>query len=126
MNARASKDSAAVKAPMSNKKFLTIWIPVVAFITILLIVANMALVIAGGWVASQFGSGTYTFTNSEESEGWDTDYYESEYSDIDERRRRARPRLGDRRRRHRPGEERGRCSPARLVLAGDHAGPRRG
>ena len=84
MNARPSKDAAAAKARMSNKKFLSIWIPIVALVVALTIVANMALVIAGGWVASQFGSGTYTFTNSEESASWDTSYYESDYADMDE------------------------------------------
>ncbi|MFW2513907.1 glycoside hydrolase family 3 C-terminal domain-containing protein [Demequina sp. SO4-13] len=82
MNARASKDSAA-KAPMSNKKYLSIWIPIIALVTIITVVANMALVTAGGWVASQFGSGTYTFTNSDESADWDTTYYESDYADMD-------------------------------------------
>ncbi|MFN3865427.1 MAG: glycoside hydrolase family 3 C-terminal domain-containing protein [Demequina sp.] len=83
MKSRARQDSAAVKARMSNKKYLSIWIPIVALVTALVVVANAALVIAGGWVASQFGSGTYEFTNSEESANWDTTYYESDYADID-------------------------------------------
>ncbi|MDN4479940.1 glycoside hydrolase family 3 C-terminal domain-containing protein [Demequina muriae] len=83
MNARARQDKAAAKAPMSNKKYLSIWIPLVALVTLLVIVANAALVVAGGWVSSQLGSGTYTFTNSEESADWDTEYYESDYEDID-------------------------------------------
>ncbi|WP_228373211.1 glycoside hydrolase family 3 C-terminal domain-containing protein [Demequina silvatica] len=84
MNARPPKDAAASKPRMSNKKYLSIWIPVLALVTALTIVANMALVIAGGWVASQLGSGTYTFTNSDESASWDTSYYESDYADMDE------------------------------------------
>lgn len=83
MKKRSPQGSAAVKAPMSNKAYLSIWVPIVALVVILAVVANMALVIAGGWVASQFGSGTYTFTNSEDSAGWDTEYYESDYADID-------------------------------------------
>lgn len=83
MNARPSAGGAAVKARMSNKKYLAIWIPVIALVTIITVVANVALNVATGWVASQLGSGTYTFTNSEESEGWDTDYYEADYADLE-------------------------------------------
>ncbi|WP_066586783.1 glycoside hydrolase family 3 C-terminal domain-containing protein [Cellulomonas timonensis] len=83
MNARA-KNADRVKSPMSNKKFLWIWAPVLAVVTVVTVVANMALSIAGGWVASQFGSGTYTFTNSEESAGWDTEYYSADFGSIEE------------------------------------------
>ncbi|WP_263121252.1 glycoside hydrolase family 3 C-terminal domain-containing protein [Cellulomonas fimi] len=76
--------NARVKKRMSNKKYLAIWVPVLALVTLVAVVANVALVVAGGWVASQFGSGTYTFTNAEESADWDTDYYTSDYADIDE------------------------------------------
>lgn len=31
------------KAPMSNKKYLAIWVPILALVTAILIVANMAL-----------------------------------------------------------------------------------
>ncbi|QCQ18095.1 beta-glucosidase [Microbacterium sp. RG1] len=69
---------------MSNKKYLAIWIPIIALVTILTVVVNVALNVATGWVASQLGSGTYTFTNSEESEGWDTEYYSADYASLDE------------------------------------------
>ncbi|WNM25167.1 glycoside hydrolase family 3 C-terminal domain-containing protein [Demequina capsici] len=82
MSASPKKDTTA-KTPMSNKKYLSIWIPILAFVVVVTVVANMALVIAGGWVASQFGNGTYTFTNSAESADWDTSYYTSDYADID-------------------------------------------
>lgn len=83
MNARA-KNATRAKKPMSNKKLLWIWVPVLSTVAVITVVANVALVVAGGWVASQFGSGTYTFTNSEESAGWDTQYYTSKYKDMDE------------------------------------------
>ncbi|MCT9821226.1 glycoside hydrolase family 3 C-terminal domain-containing protein [Microbacterium sp. W1N] len=83
MNARKTRDKAA-KAPMSNKKYLAIWIPVLALVTVVTVVANVAMNVATGWIASQLGSGTYTFTNSEKSEGWDTDYYAADYADLDE------------------------------------------
>lgn len=83
MNARA-KNATRAKKPMSNKKLLWIWVPVLSVVAVITVVANVALVVAGGWVASQFGAGTYTFTNSEESAGWDTTYYTSTYKDMDE------------------------------------------
>jgi beta-glucosidase len=69
---------------MSNKKYLSIWVPVLALVTAIAVVANVALVVAGGWVASQFGSGTYEFTNAEESADWDTEYYSADFDSIDE------------------------------------------
>ncbi|WHP16876.1 glycoside hydrolase family 3 protein [Cellulomonas sp. ES6] len=83
MNARA-KNADRAKKRMSNKKFLGIWVPVLALLTVVTVVANVALVVAGGWVASQLGSGTYEFTNSAESADWDTEYYSSDYDGIDE------------------------------------------
>lgn len=84
MNARPKKDPGRQKAPMSNKKFLWIWVPVLATVAALIAAANVALVVAGGWVESQLGSGTYTFTNAEQAAGWDTEYYTSDYADMDE------------------------------------------
>jgi beta-glucosidase len=69
---------------MSNRKLLGIWVPVLGTVTALAVVANVALVVAGGWVASQLGSGTYTFTNAEESADWDTEYYTSRFASLDE------------------------------------------
>lgn len=69
---------------MSNKKYLAIWIPVIAFVIILTVVVNAALNVAGGWVASQLGSGTYTFTNSDRSADWDKEYYTADYANLDE------------------------------------------
>lgn len=83
MNARKSTDSPRAKAPMSNKKYLAIWIPVLALATVLTVVANVAMNVASGWVASQLGSGTYTFTNSDAAADWDTDYYEADYPDLE-------------------------------------------
>lgn len=83
MNARKSPDTRSAKAPMSNKKYLAIWIPVLALVTVVTVVANVAMNVATGWVASQLGSGTYTFTNSEESANWDTTYYEADYPDLE-------------------------------------------
>lgn len=83
MNAKA-KNADRARKPMSNRKFLWIWVPVLATVTVLTVVANVVLNVASGWVASQLGSGTYTFTNSEESAGWDTQYYVSDFADIDE------------------------------------------
>jgi len=83
VNARRAKDAAA-KAPMSNRKYLLLWTPVLTLVAAVTVVANVGISVAGGWVESQLGTGTYTFTNSEESAGWDTEYYTSDYADIDE------------------------------------------
>lgn len=83
MNAKA-KNADRQKKPMSNKKYLWIWAPTLATVTVVTVVANVALNVAGGWVASQFGSGTYEFTNAAESADWDTEYYTSDFGSIDE------------------------------------------
>lgn len=80
MNARTSK----TRTPMSNRKYLAIWIPVIALVAIVGVVANVAMNVASGWIASQFGSGTYTFTNAPEAAGWDTQYYQADYASIDD------------------------------------------
>lgn len=69
---------------MSNKKYLAIWIPVIALVAVITVVANVAMNVAGGWIASQLGSGTYTFTNAPEADGWDTDYYQANYDTIED------------------------------------------
>lgn len=83
MNAKA-KNADREKKPMSNKKYLWIWAPALTTVALVTVVANVGLVVAGGWVASQFGSGTYTFTNAEKSADWDTEYYTSDFANIDE------------------------------------------
>jgi beta-glucosidase len=83
VNAKAN-NADRQKKPMSNKKYLWIWAPALATVTVVTVVANVALNVAGGWVASQFGSGTYEFTNAAESAGWDTEYYTSDFGSIEE------------------------------------------
>ncbi|MFK4790334.1 glycoside hydrolase family 3 C-terminal domain-containing protein [Microbacterium sp. ZW T5_56] len=84
MNARPAAAGGAPKPRMSNKKYLAIWIPVIALVSIITVVANIAMNVATGWIASQLGTGTYTFTNSEESKDWDTTYYEADYDTIED------------------------------------------
>ncbi|MET4226666.1 glycoside hydrolase family 3 C-terminal domain-containing protein [Oerskovia enterophila] len=83
MNAKAN-NADRQKKPMSNKKYLWIWAPVLATVTVVTVVANVGLNVAGGWVSSQFGSGTYEFTNAEESAGWDTEYYTADFDSIED------------------------------------------
>ena len=83
MNVKA-RNAEKAKRPMTNKKYLRIWIPVLATVTALVVVANIGLVVGSGWVASQLGSGTYTFTNSQAAAGWDTEYHTTEFADMDE------------------------------------------
>ena len=82
-SAESAPTSKKTKKRMSNKKFLWIWVPVLAVVTVIAVVATVALNVFGTWVASQLGTGTYEFTNSEESEAWDTEYYKTDFADID-------------------------------------------
>ena len=72
------------RRPMSNKKFLSIWIPVLAFVALITVVLNVALNVGFNWVASQLGGGTYTVNQSEEAADWDTDYYEADFDTIED------------------------------------------
>jgi len=78
-----SKSAKAPKPRMSNKKYLRIWIPVLAFVTILAIALNIALSIFGNFVDTQLGEGKYTITNAEGTENWDTDYNPAKYDSHD-------------------------------------------
>ncbi|WP_240423749.1 glycoside hydrolase family 3 C-terminal domain-containing protein [Microbacterium halotolerans] len=72
------------RRPMSNKKFLSIWIPVLAFVALITVVLNVALNVGFNWVASQLGGGTYTVDQSEEAADWDTAYYEADFDTIED------------------------------------------
>ena len=72
------------KEKMSNRKFLAIWIPVLAVVAVIVVVANIALQIFGGWVSSQLGAGKYEYSNAEEANGWDTTYYQADFTDQDQ------------------------------------------
>lgn len=76
--------SRAAKRPMSNKKFLAIWAPVLGLVLVIAIVANILLGVYSNWVASQLGTGTYTVTNPDGTEDWDTTYDEADYATADE------------------------------------------
>jgi beta-glucosidase len=69
---------------MSNKKFLSIWAPVLGLVLVVAVVANVLLGVYSNWVASQLGTGTYTVTNAEGTEDWDTAYNEADYATAEE------------------------------------------
>ncbi|MEV7971758.1 glycoside hydrolase family 3 C-terminal domain-containing protein [Cellulomonas sp. NPDC089187] len=69
---------------MSNKKYLAIWVPVLSVVLVLVVGANIALGIFSNWVSTQLGTGTYTITNAEGTEDWDTQYYEADYATAEE------------------------------------------
>src|SRR5262245_60920407 len=69
---------------MTNKKFLAVWIPVLSVVTVIAVTANILLGVFSNWVASQLGTGTYTVTNSDQAEDWDTTYDEADYATADE------------------------------------------
>lgn len=69
---------------MSNKRYLFIWVPVLAVLTILTVLVNVGLNVGSNWVASQFGAGTYTTVTPDYAKDWDTDYYKADFASIDE------------------------------------------
>lgn len=76
--------SAKAKRPMSNKKFLAIWIPAVAVVAIVAVGANVAIGMFRGAIESYMGTGTYTISNTAEGADLDTQYYEADYATTDE------------------------------------------
>lgn len=81
MNASTVKSR---RQPMSNKKYLLIWVPILAVLTILTVLVNVALNVGSNWVASQFGGGTYTTVTPDAAKDWDTDYYKSGFGSVEE------------------------------------------
>lgn len=76
--------SRAAKRPMSNKKFLSIWVPVLGLVLVVAVVANILLGVYSNWVASQLGTGTYTVTNADEAADWDTTYNQADFDSADD------------------------------------------
>ncbi|MCC4909232.1 glycoside hydrolase family 3 N-terminal domain-containing protein [Microbacterium sp. cx-59] len=76
--------SATAKRPMSNKKFLAIWIPIVAVVAIVAIGANIAIGMFRGAIESYMGAGTYDISNTAEGSELDTDYYGADYETVDD------------------------------------------
>ena len=76
--------SAKTRRPMSNRKFLAIWIPVVAFVAIVAVGANVAIGMFRGAVESYMGTGTYVVSNTAEGEELDTTYDEADYATEEE------------------------------------------
>ncbi|MBF0817701.1 beta-glucosidase [Microbacterium paludicola] len=69
---------------MSNRKFLAIWIPIVAIVAVIAIGANVAVGIFRGAIESFMGAGTYSVQNTPEGEKLDTAYSKGEYKTKDE------------------------------------------
>lgn len=76
--------SSTATQPMSNKKFLAIWIPIVAVVALVAIGANVAIGLFRGAIESYLGSGTYTVNEAAESEDLDTDYYAADFESVDD------------------------------------------
>lgn len=76
--------SKAAKKPMSNRRFLGIWIPVLALVTVIAVGANVAVGMFRGAIESYMGTGTWEIKNTAETDDWDTQYYEGDYDTRDE------------------------------------------
>ncbi|RMI09358.1 beta-glucosidase [Cellulomonas triticagri] len=69
---------------MSNKKFVSIWAPVLGLVLVIAVVANILLGVYSNWVASQLGTGTYTVNNADGTEDWDTAYNTADYDTAED------------------------------------------
>ena len=69
---------------MSNKRFLAIWIPIVAIVAVVAIGANVAIGMFRGAIESFMGTGTYTVNPSDDTADYDTQYYTADYASEDE------------------------------------------
>lgn len=65
---------------MSNKKFMTIWIPIICFLVIFIIVGTAVANVFAGALDTYLGRGEKVIHNTDESSTWNTDYYKSQYS----------------------------------------------
>lgn len=73
-----------VRRPMSNKKFLAFWIPLVALVTLVTVGANIAIGSFRTAIESYMGAGTYSIDNTAEGEELDTQYYAAQQPSTDE------------------------------------------
>ncbi|QGQ20929.1 beta-glucosidase [Cellulomonas sp. JZ18] len=69
---------------MSNKKYLSIWVPVLSVAVVLVVGANIALGVFSNWVSSQLGTGTFDLVNDESTQGWDTEYSTADHATAEE------------------------------------------
>ncbi|WP_307318532.1 glycoside hydrolase family 3 protein [Microbacterium sp. SORGH_AS_0862] len=76
--------STTARKPMSNKRFLAIWIPIVAVVAIIAIGANIAIGMYRGAIESYMGAGTYAISNTAEGDKLDTEYYTADYATNEE------------------------------------------
>lgn len=73
-----------VRRPMSNKKFLAFWIPLVALVTLVTVGANIAIGSFRTAVESYMGAGTYSIDNTAAGEKLDTQYYAAQRPSTEE------------------------------------------
>lgn len=76
--------SKAAKTPMSNRRYLGIWVPVLSLALVLVVAANVALGVYSNWVSSQLGTGTYDLVNDESTAGWDTQFSTADFATADD------------------------------------------
>ncbi|WDG19425.1 glycoside hydrolase family 3 protein [Microbacterium sp. Clip185] len=76
--------STTARKPMSNKRFLAIWIPIVAVVAIIAIGANIAIGMYRGAIESYMGAGSYAISNTADGDKLDTEYYTADYATNEE------------------------------------------
>lgn len=75
MSSASASRPRKIRRPMSNKKFLALWIPIVALVALVAIGANIAISSFRTAVESYMGAGTWSIDNTADGEAVDTQYY---------------------------------------------------
>ena len=69
---------------MSNKKYLSIWVPILSLITVLVLVLNVLASSFDAFLDHYLGGNPYEIVTVEGAENWDTEYYTQTYATKEE------------------------------------------
>lgn len=78
-----------MKKKMSNRRFMSIWIPIVSVMVVLAIGANIAGSVFGGILDTSLGRGERHVLHLENVANWDTEYYPQQYTTLAQAREAA-------------------------------------
>ena len=78
-----------MKKKMSNRRFMSIWIPIVSVMVALAIGANIAGSVFGGILDTSLGRGERHVLHLENVANWDTEYYPQQYTTLAQAREAA-------------------------------------
>ena len=78
-----------MKKKMSNRRFMSIWIPIDSVMVVLAIGANIAGSVFGGILDTSLGRGERHVLHLENVANWDTEYYPQQYTTLAQAREAA-------------------------------------